>query len=70
MHAHWREVFDIDRLRFVRPVEYVRFETESGDCLVIYSDPDRLEAELLRVSLDDADESRRFVAAAARYRVR
>ena len=35
MHAHWREVFDIDRLRFVRPVEYVRFKAESGDCLVI-----------------------------------
>jgi hypothetical protein len=22
MHAHWREVFDIDRLRFVHPAEY------------------------------------------------
>jgi phytoene dehydrogenase-like protein len=63
MHAHWREVFDIDCLRFLQPAEYVRFETESGDCLVVYSDPDRLEAELLRVSQEDAHESRRFVAA-------
>jgi phytoene dehydrogenase-like protein len=68
MHAHWREVFDIDRLRFVQPVEYVRFETESGDRLVVYSDPDRLEAELLRVSPEDAHESRRFVAAVREFR--
>jgi phytoene dehydrogenase-like protein len=60
MHAHWREIFDIDRLRFVQPAEYVRFETESGDCLVVYSDPDSLEAEMLRVSPEDAHESRRL----------
>ena len=67
MHAHWREVFDIDCLRFLQPAEYVRFETESGDCLVVYSDPDRLEAELLRVSQEDAHESRRFVAAVREF---
>ena len=67
MHAHWREVFDIDRLRFVHPVEYLRLETETGECLVIYSDPDQLEAELLRVSPEDSAESRRFVAAVREF---
>jgi phytoene dehydrogenase-like protein len=68
MHTHWREVFDIDRLHFVNPVEYVRFETQSGERLIIYSDPDRLEAELLRVSPQDAEESRRFIAAVREFR--
>jgi phytoene dehydrogenase-like protein len=68
MHAHWREVFDIDRLRFVDPVEYLRYETEAGERLIVYSDPDRLEAELLRVSPEDAHESRRFVAAVREFR--
>lgn len=68
MHAHWREVFDIDRLHFVHPAEYVRFETETGDRLIIYSDPDLLEAELLRVSPEDATESRRFITAVREFR--
>jgi phytoene dehydrogenase-like protein len=68
MHAHWREVFNIDRLRFVNRAEYLRYETEAGERLVIYSDPDRLEAELLRVSPDDAHESRRFIAAMREFR--
>jgi phytoene dehydrogenase-like protein len=68
MHAHWREVFDIDRLNFVEPAEYVRFEDERGGCLVVYSDPDRLEAEFLRVSPEDAVESRRFIAAVREFR--
>jgi phytoene dehydrogenase-like protein len=67
MHAHWREVFDIDRLQFVDPVEYMRYETSTGEHLVVYSDPDRLEAELLRVSPEDAQESRRFVAAVREF---
>lgn len=67
MHAHWREVFDIDRLSFVRPQEYVRFETAEGERLVVYTDPDRLEAELLRVSPADKAESRRLVAAVREF---
>src|SRR5215475_4697882 len=44
----WEEVFDIGRLTFVDPEEFVRIETERGDKLSIYTDVDRLEAELLR----------------------
>jgi len=68
MHAHWREVFDIDRLHFVHPAEYVRIETDTGERLVVHSDPDRLEDELLRLSPGDAHESRRFVAAVREFR--
>jgi phytoene dehydrogenase-like protein len=68
MHAHWREVFDIDRLRFVHPPEYMRYETEAGDRLVVYPDPDRLEAELMRLSPEDAHEIRHFVEAVRQFR--
>jgi phytoene dehydrogenase-like protein len=68
MHAHWREIFDIDSLRFVNPDEYLRLETETGERVVIYSNPDRLEAELLRASPEDAQESRRFIAAVREFR--
>ncbi len=47
-HSHWQEVFDIGRLTFVNPEEFVRIETDSGDSLSIYTNVDRLEAELLR----------------------
>ena len=30
MHAHWQEVFDIDKLTFVYPEEFVRLEDEKG----------------------------------------
>jgi phytoene dehydrogenase-like protein len=47
-HQQWREVFEIDRLRFVDPHEFVRIETEQGDSLHLYTNADLLEAELLR----------------------
>ena len=55
MHAQWREVFDVDTLTFVHPEEFVRIATEHGETLRVYSDIDRMEAEL-------------SAAGAARYR--
>src|SRR5271157_5659997 len=34
-HAQWQEVFDIDKLTFINPEEFVRIETGSGDNLTI-----------------------------------
>jgi phytoene dehydrogenase-like protein len=53
-HAAWQEICDIERLTFVDPEEFVRIETERGDRLSIYTNVDRLEAELLRRSPQDA----------------
>jgi phytoene dehydrogenase-like protein len=53
-HAQWREILDIEKLTFINPEEFVRIETESGDSLSIYTDVDRLEAELLRRAPQDA----------------
>ncbi len=56
--AQWEEVCDIDKLIFVDPEEFVQIETESGEKLTIYTDVDRLEAELLRRAPQDASAIR------------
>jgi hypothetical protein len=56
MYARWHEVFDISKLTFVDHEECVRLETERGDCLRIYTNVDRMEAELLKWAPQDAAE--------------
>ena len=63
MYSRWLEVFDIDKLTFVYPEEFVRLETEHGERLSIYSNVDRLEKELLRRAPQDAAEIRNFASA-------
>ncbi len=64
--AQWREVFDVDRLRFVYAEVYQRVESEDGRSLVLYSNIDRMEAGLLRAAPEDAEEIRAFTAAIRR----
>ena len=53
-------MFDIEKLSFVHPEEFVRVETEQGERLSIYSNVDRLEAELVGQAPQDAAEIRRL----------
>ncbi|MGF6785779.1 phytoene desaturase family protein [Paraburkholderia sp. 35.1] len=62
-HALWREVFDIDRLHFVYPEEWMRVESEDGNSLSIYSNLERLEAELLQHAPQDEAQIRQFMHA-------
>ena len=41
MHALWREVFDIDRLKFLHPEVFARIETEHGEFLDVYANVER-----------------------------
>ena len=66
LHVQWQEVFDIDKLTFIQPKEYLRLETERGETLSIYSDVAQLEAELLEVAPEDRAEIRRFASAIRR----
>jgi phytoene dehydrogenase-like protein len=66
LHAQWQEVFDIDKLTFVNPEQYVRLETEHGECLSVYSNVDRMEAEFLRVAPKDAAEIHHLASAIRR----
>jgi phytoene dehydrogenase-like protein len=62
----WREVFDVDKLRFVDAEVYQRVETEDGRSLTFYSDVDRMEAELLHAAPEDAEEIMEFTSAIRR----
>ncbi len=66
LHARWEEVFDIGKLSFVNPVEYVRMEGEHGEQLSIYTDLSRMETELLKQAPEDAAEIHRFATAVRR----
>jgi len=63
LHRQQREVFHVNKLKFVYPDEFVRVETEQGESLSVYSDVDRLEAEFIRQAPQDAFEIQRFTAA-------
>jgi phytoene dehydrogenase-like protein len=67
-HAQWKEVFAIEKLTFIDPEVFVRMETESGKGVNIYTDVDRLEAELLRHAPQDSDAIREFTRAMRRLR--
>ncbi len=61
-YARWLEVFDIGELKFIYPEEFVRLETERGEHLSIYSNTDRLEAEMLSRAPQDAPAIRHFIS--------
>jgi len=63
MHAQWLEVCDLDRLRFVTWEKFAHLEMENGESLDVFSNVDRLEAELLKHAPQDAVEIRRLCAA-------
>src|SRR5579884_1302608 len=63
MYRRWREVFDIDKLTFINPQQYGCIEDGRGERLIIYSDPDRMEMELLRCAPQDAHEIHRLASA-------
>ncbi|HEX4004894.1 MAG TPA: NAD(P)/FAD-dependent oxidoreductase [Acidobacteriaceae bacterium] len=62
MHAHWLEVCDLDRLKFIDHAEFGRFEAPTGESLTVYTNIDRLESEFLRHAPRDAAAIRRFTA--------
>ncbi len=66
MYARWQEVFDIGKLQFVDQEEYARVETEDGRSLVLYTDVERLEEELLQHAPQDAAEIRNLAFAVRR----
>lgn len=62
MHARWRELFDIERLKFIYPEPFVRLEPAEGPALNVPRKVDQLEEEWLAYSPEDAEVTRRFAA--------
>lgn len=62
LHACWREVFDIDSLKFVYPREFITIEDAAGRRLAISASPELLEKELLWIAPQDAAAIEAFIA--------
>ena len=56
LHEEWREVCDVDSLTFLQHEEFIRVESEDGKALHVFTDIDWLEAELLTIAPEDAEE--------------
>ena len=63
LHEEWREICDVDSLTFLEHEEFIRVESEDGKALHVFADIDWLEAELLTVAPEDADEIGNFTTA-------
>ena len=63
LHDEWREVCDVDSLTFLQHEEFIRVESEDGKALHVFTDIDWLEAELLTIAPEDAEEIGNFTTA-------
>ena len=55
MHRMWRELHAGQGRRFVEWDEYMRVRTSGGETFTVYTDPYRLEAEMLRLAPKDGE---------------
>ena len=67
MYRRWRELFDIDRLRFIYPEEFLRVEASDGQALSIYTNVERMQDALLRRSPQDAEAIRDFASSVREF---
>lgn len=67
MYRYWCELFDISRLRFIYPEEFVRIEAPDGEALSIYTDVARMQEALWRRSPGDVRAIRDFADTVRRF---
>lgn len=53
MHEMWRELHAVQGRQFVEWDQYLRVRTRSGGTLTVFTDPRKLEAEMLRIAPED-----------------
>ncbi|HET6485431.1 MAG TPA: NAD(P)/FAD-dependent oxidoreductase [Spirochaetia bacterium] len=66
LHELWKELHAVQGRRFVEWEEYATVRTRGGERFTVYTDPDRLEAEMLRIGPQDARTIRELCDAIAR----
>jgi len=59
-YSMWEELGAIQNREIINHVEYQRV-TDGEDTLIVYSDPDQLEAHMLEISVQDASTIRGFI---------
>jgi phytoene dehydrogenase-like protein len=67
LHQVWRELHAVQGRRFVEWEEYMRVRLAGGGTFTIYTDPDRLEKEMLRLAPQDGKLIARFCGAMRRF---
>ena len=67
MHQLWRELHAVQGRRFVEWDEYMRVGISSGETFTIYTDPARLQEEMLRLAPQDAKLIGRLCGAIRRF---
>ena len=63
MHEMWKELHAVQGRKFVEWDVYARIRTRGGELFTVYTDPGRLQAEMLRVAPEDAKVIRSICAA-------
>ena len=63
MHRVWKELGAVENRKFVEWDEYIRYKTNSGETFVFYTDPVKLEKEMLRIAPEDKKPVRSFCGA-------
>jgi len=59
-YERWNELMELDKIDFVNHEEYARVEDEAGRQLTIYTDIEKLEAELLAKAPEDTERIHEF----------
>jgi len=63
----WSELIDMEKLTFVEPDIYLRFEDKTGQTLTIYTDIDQLENEMLTKAPEDRTVILAFTGAIRKF---
>jgi phytoene dehydrogenase-like protein len=66
MHEMWKELHAVQNREFMEWEIYARIRTRSGELFTVYTDPGRLQAEMLRVAPEDSEVIRSICAAIAK----
>ncbi len=61
-YDRWNELIDMERIDFVDHEEYMRVEDKSGKQIIIYTNLDQLEEELLNKAPEDEKEIAHFIS--------
>jgi phytoene dehydrogenase-like protein len=67
LHEMWKELHAVQGRRFVEWDEYIRVRTAGGETFTVYTDPQKLQEEMLRLAPEDGDLIRPFCRAIRRF---
>jgi phytoene dehydrogenase-like protein len=67
LFERWSELIDMNHVEVVNHEEFVRVEDEHGHQLRVFTDLDRLQAEMLEKAPEDAEKIKEFIRACKKF---